>query len=236
MLEWIRAALRWIGRHELGTIVAVSTVALGALVFIQLLGEVREGERLALDRLLLLSFRSKQDLGVPIGPPWLEDAVRDITALGSAAVLALLTVGGTGYLVLVRKPHAAWFFAASVVGAWGLEAVLKAVVARPRPEIVPHLVQVSSTSFPSGHSMVSAAVYLTVGALMGRFEANLVLKAYLLGWALLLTFLVGMSRVYVGVHWPSDVLAGWAAGAAWAAICWMLARALQRRGEVEPPS
>ncbi len=110
---------------------------------------------------------------------------------------------------------------------------LKQLFERPRPVLVPRLSYVMTSSFPSGHSMLSAAVYLTLGALLARFESNLLLKAHVLGWALLFTVLVGVSRVYMGVHWPTDVLAGWATGAAWASLCWLVARALQRRGSVE---
>jgi len=110
---------------------------------------------------------------------------------------------------------------------------LKQLFDRPRPDLVPRLSYVMTSSFPSGHSMLSAAVYLTLGALLARFESNLLLKAHVLGWALLFTVLVGVSRVYMGVHWPTDVLAGWAAGAAWASLCWLVARLLQRRGRVE---
>src|SRR4029079_7138266 len=110
---------------------------------------------------------------------------------------------------------------------------LKHVFSRPRPDLVPHLSYVTSSSFPSGHSMLSAAVYLTLGGLLARCQSSLLLKAHVLAWASVLTFLVGVSRVFVGVHWPSDVLAGWAAGAAWAALCWLCARALQRRGQLD---
>jgi undecaprenyl-diphosphatase len=141
-----------------------------------------------------------------------------------------------GHLLLARKPRAAAFVGASVTGALLLSLGLKHLFHRPRPDLVPHLSYVVSSSFPSGHSMLSAAVYLTLGALLARLQANFVLKAYVLLWALFLAFLIGVSRVYVGVHWPSDVLGGWAAGATWAALCWLLARRLQRRGEVESPT
>ena len=141
-----------------------------------------------------------------------------------------------GHLLLAKKPRAAAFLGVSVASALALSLGLKRVFNRPRPDLVPHMTEVLTSSFPSGHSMLSAAVYLTLGALLARLQASVVLKAYVLLWALFLAFVIGVSRVYVGVHWPSDVLGGWAAGSSWAALCWLSARALQRRGEVESPS
>ncbi len=231
-----RSWLRWIGRHELGSVLSLLVLALGTWVFAKVASEVLEGEAQGVDRILLLALRNPRDLADPLGPPWLEEAGRDLTALGGFAVLSLLTIAVLGHLLLSRKPRAAAFVGASVVGALALSLALKAIFDRPRPDLVAHWSHVATTSFPSGHSMLSAAVYLTLGASLSRLQDNLLLKAYVLLWALLLSFLVGVSRVYVGVHWPTDVLAGWAAGAAWAALSWLAAVALQRRGRVETPA
>jgi undecaprenyl-diphosphatase len=211
---WKRG-LSWLGRHELGSVLALGALATGSWIFIEVAEEVMEGETRAIDRALLLGLRNPANLSDPIGPLWLEEAIRDCTALGGVALLSLVSLAVIAQLILSRKPKAAGFVAASVLGALVVSLALKSVFARPRPDLVPQLSHVASTSFPSGHSMLSAAVYLT------------------LGWSILLTLLVGFSRVYTGVHWPSDVLAGWAAGAAWAGLCWVVARALQRRGHLE---
>jgi undecaprenyl-diphosphatase len=235
-----RALLRWVGQRELGSLVAVSALALGALVFTEVASEVREGDAQRIDRYLLLALRNPNDRSDPLGPPWLEEMMRDLTALGGVAVLTLLTLAVLGYLLLRRKPRAAGFVAASIFGAALAGALLKSVFDRARPDLALHLSLAQSSSFPSGHSMLSAAVYFTLGALLARLEESVILKAYLLLCAAVLAFFVGLSRVYVGVHWPTDVLAGWAAGAAWAAGCWVVARRLQKKGSLErgnvPPS
>lgn len=232
----VRAALRWIGQHELGSVLSLLVLALGVWVFTAVAEEVGEGETSHVDRTLLLALRDPNDLATPLGPRWLQEMGRDMTALGGFAVLTLLSLAVVGYFLLLRKPRAALFVTGSVGGALALSMLLKHSFSRARPDLVPHLSYVYTSSFPSGHSMLSAAIYLTLGALLARMHNSLLLKAYGLLWALLLATLVGVSRVYVGVHWPTDVLAGWAAGAAWAALCWLVARQLQRRGEVEPPA
>jgi len=111
---------------------------------------------------------------------------------------------------------------------------LKGFYDRPRPDLVPHMTQVDSPSFPSGHAQESAVIYFTLAAMLARLVEPRRLKLYFLGLAALFSFLVGMSRVYLGVHYPSDVLAGWMAGLAWAVLLWTVASYLQRQGSVEP--
>jgi undecaprenyl-diphosphatase len=220
-------------RLEHWTVLALLALAGGVWSFVELAGEVREGETERIDRALLLALRSAADPADPLGPPWLEGVARDLTALGGNAVLGLLALMITIFLWLRRLRGAAVLLAASVAGGMLASQVLKFVFERPRPDLVPHGAEVFTASFPSGHAMMSAVVYLTLGVLLARVEPDLRVKAFVLATAVLLTVLVGVSRVYLGVHWPSDVLAGWTVGAAWAAMCWLIARAMQRRGQVE---
>ncbi|MEM9616646.1 MAG: phosphatase PAP2 family protein [Pseudomonadota bacterium] len=97
-----------------------------------------------------------------------------------------------------------------------------------RPDFIPHLIHSSSASFPSGHAASAAAVYLTFGFAIASLMARRVLRYYALGTSLLIAFLIGVSRIYLGVHCPSDVVAGWCVGAAWASAVWLVADRLQR--------
>ena len=132
-----------------------------------------------------------------------------------------------------QRAAACWILTAVVAGVL-LSNVLKLAFERPRPDIVPHAVHVFTTSFPSGHATFSAITYLTLGTLLASFHASLRFKVYFLSLAVLLTLAVGVSRIYLGVHYPTDVLAGWCVGAAWAALCWTIFNWLQRRGRIEP--
>ncbi|WP_431858046.1 phosphatase PAP2 family protein [Azospirillum sp.] len=226
---------RWLGlaRREIWPLLAVLLVAGGLLAFGKLAEEVLEGDTGAFDRAVLLALRNPADLSDPIGPGWVEEMARDVTSLGSHAILTLITLAVIGYLMMVRKRAAALLVFASIGGGMLLSAVLKHVFERARPELVPHAVPVYTASFPSGHAMLSALTYLTLGALLIRVESSRRVKAYLIAVAIIVTFLVGGSRVYLGVHWPTDVLAGWCVGATWATLWWLVALWLQRRGDVE---
>jgi undecaprenyl-diphosphatase len=148
-------------------------------------------------------------------------------------VLALVTIAAVGYLLLERKRQTAVFVTLAVAGGAVLETLLKLGFARPRPELVSHLVDVTSFSFPSGHATMATITYLTLGVLVARVQDRRRMKLYLLAVAILVALIVGISRVYLGVHWPTDVLAGWCVGAAWALACWLVATWLQRRGAIE---
>jgi undecaprenyl-diphosphatase len=161
--------------------------------------------------------------------------MRDISALGSTLVLGLILLSVTGYLLLARKRAAAWLMLGAVVSGVVLNNVLKFSFARPRPDLVPPAVRVFTASFPSGHATMSAITYLTLGALLARTHSEIPMRIFFMTLAGLLTVLVGVSRVYLGVHYPTDVLAGWCIGTAWAMGCWVLMTWLQRRGKVEPP-
>jgi len=228
---------RWtdLARQEILPLVLLVVVAAGVWLFFGLASEVSEGDTLTLDRAALLALRNPANLADPVGPPWLEEAVRDLTSLGSIIVLSLLTLAISGFLFLDGKHRIALLVLVAVAGGLAGNHLLKHSFQRERPDLVPHRAVVSSTSFPSGHAMQAAAAYLTLGALLARVQKRRRLKAYILSLAAFLTLIVGFSRVYLGVHYPTDVLAGWTAGGIWALLCWMAALRLQKEGAIEKP-
>lgn len=224
-----------LSRSETRLFASLLIIAGLLLAFGLLAGEVIEGETLPFDRRLLLALRQAGNPGVQIGPSWLPEMMRDISALGSTFVLGLILLAVTGYLLLVRKRAAAWLMMGAVLSGVISNNLLKLSFARPRPDLVTPAVRVFTASFPSGHATMSAITYLTVGALLARTHSELSVRIFFMTLAGLLTVLVGVSRVYLGVHYPTDVLAGWCIGTAWAMGCWVLTTWLQNRGKVEPP-
>ncbi len=193
--------------------------------FIEIADEVAEGETTAVDERIVLAMRTS-DTHDPIGPAWFEEAMRDLTALGSTLVLSMVVLAVVGFLLFMRQWRAAIFtFVASVSGQL-VSHLLKEAFGRPRPDLIPHEVAVFTHSFPSGHAMMSAVVYLTLASLAARLMHRRQLKLYVLSVAIVFTILIGASRVYLGVHWPSDVLPGWMIGASWALACWLVAAKL----------
>jgi undecaprenyl-diphosphatase len=244
---WTGRALHlyhWLRAHtNLLVLFAALLVVGGVWAFVSIAEEVTEGETQQFDEWAVRALRMPDPEStpadprpqVPIGPKWLREVGRDMTALGGVAVLFLMTLGVAGYLLMLRKYHAMWLVLIATGGGLLASTLLKFAFDRPRPE-VDHYSHVYTSSFPSGHSMLAAVVYLTLGSLLTRLVPKRHVKIYLIVVALLLTFLVGISRVYMGVHYPTDVLAGWTAGLVWAMICWLVARYLQRRGAVEKDS
>lgn len=236
MMSWLKGLWQRSRWQEFVLLLGAGTFCLCLWGFIELAEDAPGGEFLPRESAIMRGLRQSSDPGVPIGPAWTLEAARDITALGGATVLTLMTILVMGYLLLRRTYAAATLVLIATLGGYLLSDQLKIFFHRPRPTIVPHLAPVVSASFPSGHSMLSSIVYLTLGALLARTVAQRREKVYFIGTSLLLTFLIGFSRVYLGVHYPTDVLAGWSAGIAWALLCWSVAYTLQRRGAVKRAS
>jgi undecaprenyl-diphosphatase len=206
---------------------SILTIAFLLFAFGFIAQEVTRRRTSAFDRKLIFMLRSSADPAAPIGPAWLPEAARDITSLGSILVLTMLTLAVAGYLFLAGRHVVAWLMLVAVFGGMALNDLLKFAFARVRPDFVPHGAKVFTTSFPSGHAALSAIAYLTIGTLLARSQPSATIGVYFMMLAALLTVLIGVSRVYLGVHYPTDVLAGWCIGAAWAMACWVVMAHLQ---------
>lgn len=229
----ISALIFWIRRHiEMTSLALLGITVVAIWTLAELTDEVVEGSTRNLDRDILLLLRTPGDLSDPIGPFWLEEMGRDFTALGGVAVLTLTTVVVSVFFLLQHRWTTMLYILVSVGGGILISSVAKEFFDRPRPDLVPHGSIVQTASFPSGHSMMAAVAYLSLGVLIARIQPRLVLKVYVMVIAGLLTILVGVSRVYMGVHWPTDVAAGWLAGGAWAMLCLLVVRSLAQRGHI----
>lgn len=213
---------------------APGIVAALVLAFLGLGELVSRGATEAFDRAVLDMFRTPGNPADPRGPAWFEEFMRDLTALGSFAGLGVLFISVVLYLLFDRKRAAAAWVTVSVLGGTGISTLLKMGYDRPRPDIA-HSARVFTSSFPSGHAMLSAVTFLTLGALLARTRASRRLRIYFVTMAVALTVIVGVSRIYLGVHFPTDVLAGWCVGAAWAGFCFIVMTWLQKQGRVEAP-
>jgi undecaprenyl-diphosphatase len=224
--RWLR--LRTLERHEIAWLLIGIGVCLLLWGFLALASEVMEGDTKALDTKILVALRKTDDPSRPIGPAWVENSLLDLTAIGGPTVLGLVVVSVVGFLVLQTRYRTAIVVGATAASGEVANFVLKNLFLRPRPDVVPYLRDVTSTSFPSGHAMESAIIYLTLGAMLMRVAERRITKLYCIGMAAFLTLVVGVSRVYLGVHYPTDVLAGWMFGFFWASLCWIVARRFER--------
>ncbi|MBC7986864.1 MAG: phosphatase PAP2 family protein [Sphingomonadaceae bacterium] len=217
-------------------LIAIFLAILAILGFAILASVVAQGGTAGFDRPIITALRTSTDLATPRGPRWLNSAMTDITALGGTTVLTVITIIVAAFLLIARRARLALLVALGVSFGAIFGTTLKALFGRARPDIVEHLVHETSLSFPSGHAMNSAVVYLTLGALLARSQQSRAARAYLMSVAALLTLTIGCSRVYLGVHWPSDVVAGWSVGAVWALLMSLLAARLQREHKIEQPT
>ena len=216
-------------RSELGAVAALMVAAGGLLAFLHVSEEVAEGDTRAFDLAVLKALRLPGDPNSLIGPKWLHLAATDVTALGSVTVLGLIVLLAVAFLVGLKRWSAALMVLVGAGGGVAISQGLKQVFGRERPDLVYRAVEAANPSFPSGHAMLSAVVFLTLGALAARFATLKRIKALALTSGVLLSLLVGLSRIYLGVHWTTDVLGGWSLGAVWAMACWLAAWAWERR-------
>jgi len=216
MLSYARKLIAWVGGIDLAILLSVLVVVVGLWSFLALAYIVNQGSIQHFDEWVIEALRDPNDRADPLGPKWMGEIGRDLTALGGIAALCLFTAAVAGYMLICRQYRGLAFLLGATLSGLLLCGLLKNLFERPRPDVVPHLSHVTTTSFPSGHSVLSAVVYLTIGSLLARLVHQRRLKLYFLGVAMFLSFLVGVSRVYMGVHYPTDVLAGWSIGLAWA--------------------
>jgi len=225
--------IEWLGGHELTVLTGMLIVTGGVWIYVALSTAVMGGTLDHFDESVVRSMRQPDDAMQPRGPDWFNEMARDITAMGGYTILLIIILGVSGFLWLNKKYYAMWFLIAATITGYLFMMSLKVIMDRPRPDFVSQLSHTHSASFPSGHSMMAAIVYLTCGALLTRMSEKRRIKFYFLAVPMLITLLVGMSRVYMGVHFPTDVLAGWTAGLVWATACWLMARWMQNRGWVD---
>ena len=230
----VRELLRSAGWREFVLLLSVGALLGGILIFVGVTDLVLEGDLHETEVRWMKDLRSAADLARPVGPAWLENVNREVTVLGGGVVLTLITLVVAGYLLIERWYASTVFLLVAVAGGMLLTNVLKSLFDRDRPTVVPHLADSLLKSYPSGHSMMSSVVYLTLAVLLARAMERRRVKVYCVTVALLLSLIVGASRVYLGVHYPTDVIAGWAGGIAWALLCWLAAYWLEKRGKVEP--
>lgn len=217
-------------RTEIAALAALFIVAIGVMTFVEVADDMTEADGQAFDWSVLQFLRPyPEDPGRAWGPWWMKEAAADLTSLGGISVLGLFAVIAIVFLILQRKRLSALLLIIGLAGGVALSEGLKALFERERPPAIYQAVETINASFPSGHALLSAVFYLTLGVMLTRAFPQRRLKAYALGVGVLLTVTVGLTRIYLGAHWASDVFAGWSVGAAWAMALWLVSWAVERR-------
>ncbi|KHS46812.1 phosphatase PAP2 family protein [Novosphingobium subterraneum] len=194
---------------------ALIASALCWIGFVLVASLVLSGHGSEIDSSGLLFWRRGADL-VPAGPQWLLEAVRDLTALGGVLLRNLILIGVLAALLFLRLKREAVLLTATVMGGWLVNSLVKIAVGRPRPMIVPHLTEAGGQSFPSGHSFNSAVIYIAIALAFAAMSPRRSIRWTLIISAIALSIAIAISRVWLGVHFPTDVAAGWLGGAGWA--------------------
>ena len=226
LVPFLRRALT-VARAEFAVLGALAVITLGIMTFVEIADDMTEADGQAFDQMVLHWMQPVA--GQPRGPWWLHEAAADITSLGGIAVLGLFAIVAIGILFILRKRLSAYLLVIGLAGGVALSEGLKALFERQRPPAAYQAVETLNASFPSGHALLSTVFYLTVAVMMTRAFPRQRLKAYVLGVGIVFALLVGVTRVYLGAHWASDVMAGWCVGAAWAMALWLVSYAVERR-------
>ena len=226
LVPFLRRALT-VARAEFAALGALAIVSLGIMTFVEIAADMTGANGRAFDQRVLHWMQPVA--GQPRGPWWLNEAAADITSLGGIAVLTLFAVVALGMLLILGKRLSAVLLVVGLAGGIALSECLKALFERERPSAAFQAVETLNASFPSGHALLSTVFYLTVAVMMTRAFSKRRLKAYVLGVGMVFALMVGLTRVYLGAHWASDVMAGWCVGAAWAMALWLVSYAVERR-------
>ena len=228
-----KTLLKELATKEIKILLVLLTLFLSLFVFINVGILVTNGTTRQFDESIIKYFRVEGNNSESVGPAFLTESMRDITSLGGETVITIITIFVVGFLFLQKRYDAMWLVLVATIGGALISIGLKEFYGRERPDISYRLINVTPLSFPSGHSMMSAIVYLTQAAIIARIQKNKKIRIYILSAALFLTFIIGVSRVYLGVHYPTDVIGGWTIGLAWASFCWFIAWYLQRRNKLK---
>lgn len=213
-------------RAEVAALAALLVMTLGVMTFVEVADDATEADGQAFDQAVLHAVQPVP--GDPRGPWWVQEAAADLTALGGISVLTMFALIALTFLLIQRKRLSAALLVIGLLGGVALSEGLKALFGRARPPEAFQAVETLNASFPSGHALLSTVFYLTLGVMLTRAFPQRRLKTFVLGAAILIALLIGLTRVYLGAHWASDVIAGWCAGAAWAMVLWLAAYAVQR--------